>query len=398
MKCKKIDSPENRARLFSVFLSVAVTGALLCGAPETASASVRLPSTVSNNMVLQRDRPFVLSGRATPGASLSVTLGEEKNDVVADGQGAWQTRFPAMPASVFPRKLQIVGDGSELTFTNIVVGDVYLVTGTSFGPQVRKSKIDPALLKTAFQELEHIRLLTVGGQRESFENPESLYESGYIKYGAWRPVETIISHTPLFLIGLEYGFANFQVPKGFVFADAGTERLEAIIPATRYREEGLVELADEAEAFIPGTACGDAAISKHIADVKKWFDESAKALDSGRIPAEKCPVFKELKNTEYGSVWNGILSPLRSISVKGVIVSEAANRDPDGLRMRKEKALANCYRKIWGDSIEVLFHPASDSQIDDSQTSGLAIGGKSDARILRGESCAEKIRKSSVNL
>ncbi|MGN0844025.1 MAG: hypothetical protein ACI4QT_02240 [Kiritimatiellia bacterium] len=391
MKCKKSDSPENCARQFSGFLSVAVIGAFLCGIPETASASVRLPSTVSNNMVIQRDQPFVLSGRATPGASLSVSFGEEKNAVVADGKGAWQTQFPPMPAEVIPRDLQIVGDDSELTFTNIVVGDVYLVTGTSFGPQVRKSKIDPALLKAAFQGLGHIRLLTVGGQRESFENPETLYESGYIKYGAWRPVDTIISHTPLFLIGLEYGFANSQVPKGLVFADAGTERLEAIIPATRYREEGLIELADEAEAFIPGTACGDAAISKHVAAVQKWFDASAEALDAGRIPAEKCPVFKELKNTEYGSVWNGILSPLRSISITGVIVSEATTRDPDELCMRKEKALAKCYRMIWGDSIDVLFHPASDKQIDASRPSGLAIGGKSDARILRGESCAEKI-------
>ena len=139
--------------------------------------------------------------------------------------------------------------------------------------------------------------------------------------------------------------------------------MEAILPATRYRAEGLIELADAAEAMIPGTECGDAAISNHLKAVKKWFDESAKALDEGRVPDGKCPTFTELKETDFGSAWNGILSPLKAISVKGVIVSEAKTRDSDELRGQKENALSKFYRSVWGEGIDVVFIPVSNEQI-----------------------------------
>ena len=364
MKNKKVVFSENRTKAVSILSPLFAAVVMLFGVSDTASAGVRLPSTVSNHMVVQRDKPFVLSGFATPGAMIDVSFGEEKKSVETDGQGAWQIRFPAFPASSAPRKLQIVGDETTLTYTNIVVGDVYVVTGSTFGPQVRKSSFKPDALKDSFRQSGLVRTLNIGGQRESFENPDGLYEKGFVKYGAWRPIEGIVSHTPLFVIGLGRALdAKSTVPVGLIFADARTERLEAILPATRYRAEGLIELADAAEAMIPGTECGDAAISNHLKAVKKWFDESAKALDEGRVPAGKCPTFTELKETDFGSAWNGILSPLKAISVKGVIVSEAKTRDSDELRGQKENALSKFYRSVWGEGIDVVFIPVSNEQI-----------------------------------
>ncbi|MGN1359498.1 MAG: hypothetical protein ACI4X9_03465, partial [Kiritimatiellia bacterium] len=319
-----------------------------------------LPPTVSKSMVIQRDRPYVLAGRATPGASVSVVFGEFRGNSTADEQGGWQVTIPPIPTSETPGKLEVTGDGTHLVFPEVLIGDVYLVTGYAFGPQTRKGTVKPDELAASLKECGPVRTLTVSTRRASFERPQGLYERGFVKYGGWKPLAGIISHTPYFLIGLGRALGTQRnVPIGLIFADAGAERLEAIIPATAYRTVGLTDLADQAERSIPGTSLGDAAIVAHLAAVRKWAEESAQALDSGRVPTSKCPEFKELKHTDFGTAWNGTIAPLKNLAVKGVIVSvsSAESRTPQNTRKLKEQAFIATARAVWGDAVEVRFIP-----------------------------------------
>lgn len=341
-------------------LLVALAVLLVCGMAGSALAELSLPPTVSKGMVIQRDRPYVLAGRASPGASISVVLGEFAGNATADERGGWQVTIPPIPTSATPRKLEVTGDGTHLVFPEVLIGDVYLVTGCSFGPQARKGSVKQDKLATFLKECGTVRTLTVSTRRASFEHPQGLYERGFVKYGGWKPLPGIISHTPYFLIGLGRALgAQKNLPIGLIFADAGAERLEAIIPATAYRSAGLTDLADQAEKYIPGTVLGDTAIAAHLAAVRKWAEESAHALDSGRVPTSKCPEFKELKHTDFGTVWNGTIAPLKTFPVKGVIVSISAteSKTPESLRKLKEQAVVATARMTWGDAVEVRFVP-----------------------------------------
>ena len=99
--------------------------------PHAASAedALWLPGMFGDNMVLQREMPVPVWGRAAPGATVSVTLyeGETKlaggETVAAADTGRWRVDLPALTAGEGRRLVVESGDLSR-TFENVMVGEV----------------------------------------------------------------------------------------------------------------------------------------------------------------------------------------------------------------------------------------------------------------------------------
>ncbi|MEY2940569.1 MAG: hypothetical protein RJA67_254 [Bacteroidota bacterium] len=92
----------------------------------TAFSEVKLPSLVSNGMVLQRDMPVKIWGWANPGEKVNVTFKGKKMRAIGDSKGNWACTLPATPAGG-PYEITI----NEKSVKDVLFGDVWLCSGQS---------------------------------------------------------------------------------------------------------------------------------------------------------------------------------------------------------------------------------------------------------------------------
>ncbi len=95
-----------------------------------ARADVRAASPFGHHMVLQQGRPVPVWGTAAPGEQVMVTFGAHSAKTAADATGRWMVRLKALKASATPATLVITGTNT-LTFTDVLVGEVWLCSGQS---------------------------------------------------------------------------------------------------------------------------------------------------------------------------------------------------------------------------------------------------------------------------
>ena len=321
----------------------------------TLRAELQLPAWCAENMVVQRGAPFVLTGRSSPGAEISGRFGDAGARAVADEHGRWRMEFPAKDATDEPVTLSISGDGGERKIKHCRVGDVYLVCGSGLGPQFRKGRVDASAALKAAAGCERVRLFCVNTQRADFADYDRALERGFVKFGGWHTPNANLARTPHLVFGLARRIAaRSTVPVGIVYAEAGTEAIEALIPADAYRPAGLTQLADRAE----------------------------------RCLAPACPQLPHLSSTECASVWNGTLAPLAPLKFAGVCWPDTQTAARDGLRELKLRTFARCLREHFGDdaALAVVPIPSGDDRSDDSAIRrGESAGGLLLDRREKGE-------------
>jgi sialate O-acetylesterase len=89
-----------------------------------------LAAIFSDHMVLQRDRPIEVWGRAQPGEQVNVKMAAVERAAHVDAAGFWAVTLPAMPAGG-PHKLTARTPTREQSVTDVLVGDVWLCSGQS---------------------------------------------------------------------------------------------------------------------------------------------------------------------------------------------------------------------------------------------------------------------------
>ena len=90
-----------------------------------------LPAIYSDHMVIQRDKPFYLHGKANAGRKITATLGKEKLRATVAADGSWHISFKPLKASHKPLTLTVTDGDTTLTLTDILVGEVWLASGQS---------------------------------------------------------------------------------------------------------------------------------------------------------------------------------------------------------------------------------------------------------------------------
>ena len=98
--------------------------ALTCSLP--LNAKVTMPQLFQNGMVLQRNKPIPVWGKADAGEAVVVTLNKKKVETTADSEGRWRVDLPKMKAGG-PFELQV----NDVTISDVLIGDVWLLSGQS---------------------------------------------------------------------------------------------------------------------------------------------------------------------------------------------------------------------------------------------------------------------------
>lgn len=90
-----------------------------------------LPAIYTNHMVIQRDKPFLLHGKANAGQKITAKLGKDKQRTTVTEDGTWQLSFKALKGSNTPLTLTVTDGDSTIILTDLLVGEVWLCSGQS---------------------------------------------------------------------------------------------------------------------------------------------------------------------------------------------------------------------------------------------------------------------------
>ena len=227
--------------------SVVVAAALLA---IVLRADVSLPRILGDNMVLQRDGPVPVWGRAAPGEEVTVRFAGREEHATADAAGRWQIMFDALPASATPRAM-IVSAGNVLRLENILVGEVWLCSGQSnmeYAVGVAK-KWAPAAAETdpeLAQELTTTPLPTLRLFRVEKElKPPEVVSSGWHEAADG-------ARNEFSAVGYYFGRRlqrELGVPVGLIQSAWGGSRIEEWTPAEAYAKLAAVFTGEAAASF-----------------------------------------------------------------------------------------------------------------------------------------------------
>jgi len=125
-----------------------------------ANAGPLMDAMFQDHAVLQRDRPVAVWGRATPGAAVTVALGETQAEAVASADGMWRANLPALQAGG-PYTLTARTGGLSQTLSDVMVGDVWLCSGQS-NMEFQLRQVTNAETEIANAHDDGLRLFLVG--------------------------------------------------------------------------------------------------------------------------------------------------------------------------------------------------------------------------------------------
>jgi sialate O-acetylesterase len=96
-----------------------------------SNTSIKMPTIFSNNMVLQRDKPIKVWGEVLPNEPVSIAFDGQTYTTQCDANGKFATILPARSASSSIYTMTIAANNESVTYSNLVMGDVYLCSGQS---------------------------------------------------------------------------------------------------------------------------------------------------------------------------------------------------------------------------------------------------------------------------
>ncbi|TKK65005.1 sialate O-acetylesterase [Ilyomonas limi] len=99
----------------------------------TAKSTLKVARVFTNNMVIQRDKPASVWGTAPAGHTISVKASWKDSTftTVTPGSGNWRVVISGAPANAMPQQLTVSDNDNSKTFSNILIGDVWVCSGQS---------------------------------------------------------------------------------------------------------------------------------------------------------------------------------------------------------------------------------------------------------------------------
>lgn len=208
-------------------------------------ANVKLPTVISDHMVLQQGMPVPIWGTADGGEKIAVTFGADKQETTADATGKWSVKLKPLTASATPADLTIAGSNT-ITLKDILVGEVWVCSGQSNMGFNTGSAINAAK-EIAEANYPNIRLFSV--QNVATDEPQ------YDTHGNWAACSP--STVPGFTaVGYFFGrdlFKALGVPVGLIHTSWGGTIAEAwTAPIGLQNEPDFAPILDRAKAAKPG--------------------------------------------------------------------------------------------------------------------------------------------------
>jgi sialate O-acetylesterase len=266
-----------------------------------AWGDIRLPGIISDHMLLQRDVPARIFGKASPGEAVSVAFRGQTVKTVADPLGRWEVWL--QPLTPGPAAEMTITGVNTITVADVLVGDVWVGSGQS-NMQWAVRQADNADAEIASAKFPQIRLFYVPRKPspvpvEDVEarwvvcSPESIAEFSAVLYFFGRQMHQDLK-VPMGLIHSSWGgtpIASWISGPSLV----GNPRLE---PFLTYWQNLILQYPVNA--------------SRYDQNVQKW---EAAGSQGPRPAAPLGPGHAHEPTTLY----NGMIAPLVKYTIKGAL-------------------------------------------------------------------------------
>lgn len=204
--------------------------------PLSALSQLEMGKYFSGNMILQRDEPIPVWGKAAPGSRVEVKFGNLTRSVVAASDSSWKLYLPAQTANHQSQSLEISNRDTAVQFNNILIGDIWICLGQSNmeWPMIRE-KHYPEEIKNSLQPLLRFYNPTYAGKNISgtgfSDSVATLLTSGRLYKGYWQACD---SSSFKFMSAVAYYFGKqlateLNIPVGLINLSIGGAPLETFI-------------------------------------------------------------------------------------------------------------------------------------------------------------------------
>ena len=278
--------------------------------PFAARAEIKLAAIFGDNMVLQQQLAVPVWGWAAPGANVTVKFAGQTKSATAGANGQWLVKLGKLTASAQPQNL-VVTAGETKTFTNILVGEVWLGSGQSNmeKPIFKQPGQKPCL--NAEQELAaanypNLRIFQI--EKMLSATPRKDLE----KFRGWQEcssnaLDSIHFSAALYFFGREL-HTNLNVPVGLIHSSWGGTRIEPWTPPVGF-------------AAVPALA-------------------GVRPPDFGT---------NKIPNTAASVLYNAMIAPITGFALRGAIWYQGESNHGETNYDLKMSALVGGWRQVWNE-------------------------------------------------
>lgn len=327
---------------------LSATLALVCSA--TASAAVSVPGFFSDHMVLQREIPVAVWGRAAAGEAVKVQLGQQAAvSTTAGADGTWQVKLPPTPAGG-PFALVVSGTNT-IRIEDVLVGEVWVCSGQSNMEWVVANSLNPDQEKAEATDGQ-IRQLLVPKRPAS--QPEAAMDA---KWTVSSP-GTVGGFTACGYFMAKSLRKELGVPIGLINTSWGGTRIEPwIAPAGFESVPTLTDILAGVREVDPATPAYQKRVGDHLAKIEEWTKKARDNAAAGKAfepppepPATITPIAKRKDPQQQPTaLYNGMVHALVGYGIRGAIWYQGESNHVEGsIYADKMKALIGGWRKIWG--------------------------------------------------
>ena len=313
-------------------------------------ADIRLPAIFSDNMALQRDADVPIWGWSSPGDNVTVTLGEQAVTCTADLDGRWRASLDTRGIGHGPFDIEVTSKRPVLaqgghyarTIRNVAVGDVWLCVGGTYmnGPLADRPN---AKTEIAAARYPAMRLFRVGPAVMETAAEDVAGEWTACTPGAARGFSALA-----YFFG-EHLHQALESPVGLIQCSADATPLEAWTALDALAGDGdfarVLERYEEAKKGFPER------MEDYRRAMAKWSDEAAAAGREGRTPPPRpARPFGPGHPQQPGGLYNGMIAPLASFGIKGVLWYQGEYDVRGGSRLYRKlfPAMIGDWRRQWG--------------------------------------------------
>jgi sialate O-acetylesterase len=277
---------------------------------SSVSATVKLPKIFSDNMVLQRGRPIVIWGWADPGERIRIKLNRQDKVFFAEKDGKWKViLLPERCGG--PYELLISGK-NIIQLKDVMIGDVWVTAG--------QSNMLFAVRKSLNADIEMASANYPAIRQFKMDNAESIQPLDDYKNAKWKVCtpKTAGDFTAVGYFFAREIYKDLNVPIGIINISRGGTNIESWISVDAF------ERSSE-------------------------FNELLASMENIITDSLLSPLGKPKINNYPGLLFNGMINPIVTLPIKGVLWYQGEANIGRAYEYRKAfTLLINDWRERWG--------------------------------------------------
>ncbi|MCJ8328826.1 MAG: sialate O-acetylesterase [Lentisphaeria bacterium] len=308
--------------------------------------SFEITSILSDNMVLQREKPINIWGKDRVGEEITATLDGTSATTVTAEDGSWQLVLEAQNAGG-PYVLKITGSETK-RIENILVGEVWFCSGQSnMGMAVVScDNQDDEINAANNPNIRHIAIpnLVAGAPK---------FNTG----GSWQICnsETVASFSAAAYFFAKKLYAELQVPIGIIHSSWGGTPAEAWI--SRESLESDNELNYLVELWDKNIEESEEKILAHSETINAWAKTAIQAEANNEIipgmPGLDVPASSPWRSS---GLFNAMVAPVLNYTIRGFLWYQGESNADRACEYRNLfRTLIRDWRKNWNEELPFYF-------------------------------------------